>query len=296
MDEAVRYCLERTLRIDPNNARAHRGIEWLNARQAEIDEARAAAERVKPYWQTTKPKPLLNLVKGATTTAQTASGETAQPPVASWTSVSLAIPGTRTARSNAPTTPVSPETLNRITGEHKAPATGSYTEEVLAPDDLSPRFVTNMALHNLLGALKKITGEPGYSAMLTMAHMEEFESLIPAANEDPGANFTTFSALGEAMEEFFGHESCGKCTPCREGTSWLFKVLSRIEAGRGVPGDLDKGLTFSLERVTGMKTPDDWHNTGVTFTLDDKDHMTQRWTYLYKGKTGSTVFHYTRKK
>jgi len=61
-------------------------------------------------------------------------------------------------------------------------------------------------------------------------------------------------------------------------------------------GDLDKGLTFSLERVTGMKTPDDWHNTGITLTLDDKDHMTQRWTYLYKGKTGTTVFHYTRKK
>jgi hypothetical protein len=64
----------------------------------------------------------------------------------------------------------------------------------------------------------------------------------------------------------------------------------------GVPDDLDKGVAFSLERVTGMKTPDDWHNTGVTLTLDDKDHMTQRWTYLYKGKTGSTVFHYTRKK
>ena len=64
----------------------------------------------------------------------------------------------------------------------------------------------------------------------------------------------------------------------------------------GAPGDLGKGLIFSLERVTGMKTPDDWHNTGVTLTLDDKDHMTQRWTYLYKGKTGTTVFHYTRKK
>ena len=63
-----------------------------------------------------------------------------------------------------------------------------------------------------------------------------------------------------------------------------------------VPGDLDKGLTFSLERVTGMKTPDDWHNTGITLTLDDKDHMTQRWTYLYKGKTGTTIFHYARKK
>src|SRR5436309_8182784 len=64
----------------------------------------------------------------------------------------------------------------------------------------------------------------------------------------------------------------------------------------GVPGDLDKGVTFSLERVTGMKTPEDWHNTGLTLALDDKDHMTQRWTYLYKGKTGTTIFHYTRKK
>ena len=63
-----------------------------------------------------------------------------------------------------------------------------------------------------------------------------------------------------------------------------------------VPDDLQKGVTFSLVRVTGMKTPEDYHNTGLTITLDDKDHMTQRWTYLYRGKPGTTVFHYTRKK
>src|SRR5437773_9716397 len=45
--QQVRYCLERTLRVDPHNQRALRGMEWLNARQKEIDEARAAAERVK---------------------------------------------------------------------------------------------------------------------------------------------------------------------------------------------------------------------------------------------------------
>jgi len=49
------------------------------------------------------------------------------------------------------------------------------------------------------------------------------------------------------MEEFFRHESCGKCTPCREGTSWLFTVLTRIEAGRGVPGDLELLLSLSGE-------------------------------------------------
>jgi NADH-quinone oxidoreductase subunit F len=49
------------------------------------------------------------------------------------------------------------------------------------------------------------------------------------------------------MEEFFRHESCGKCTPCREGTSWLFKVLTRIEQGRGAPADLDLLLSLSGE-------------------------------------------------
>lgn len=63
----------------------------------------------------------------------------------------------------------------------------------------------------------------------------------------------------------------------------------------GIPDGLQRGVMFSLARVTGMKTPDDWHNTGLTIKLDDQNHMTQRWTYLYQGKTGTTVFHYTRK-
>lgn len=39
--------------------------------------------------------------------------------------------------------------------------------------------------------------------------------------------------------EFYAHESCGKCTPCREGTYWLRAVLRRIEAGAGTMEDLD---------------------------------------------------------
>ena len=37
---------------------------------------------------------------------------------------------------------------------------------------------------------------------------------------------------------FYAHESCGKCTPCREGTWWAVRVLSRIEEGLGRPEDL----------------------------------------------------------
>ncbi len=39
--------------------------------------------------------------------------------------------------------------------------------------------------------------------------------------------------------EFYKHESCGKCTPCREGTWWLVQVLARLEAGQGEERDLE---------------------------------------------------------
>jgi NADH-quinone oxidoreductase subunit F len=42
--------------------------------------------------------------------------------------------------------------------------------------------------------------------------------------------------------EFYKHESCGKCTPCREGTWWLVQILQRLEAGTGTEGDIDKLL------------------------------------------------------
>ncbi|GAA1922248.1 NADH-quinone oxidoreductase subunit NuoF [Nocardioides lentus] len=40
--------------------------------------------------------------------------------------------------------------------------------------------------------------------------------------------------------EFYKHESCGKCTPCREGTWWLVQTLKRLEAGQGEEGDIEK--------------------------------------------------------
>jgi NADH-quinone oxidoreductase subunit F len=39
--------------------------------------------------------------------------------------------------------------------------------------------------------------------------------------------------------EFYAHESCGKCTPCREGTDWMRKILTRLERGQGREEDLD---------------------------------------------------------
>ena len=41
------------------------------------------------------------------------------------------------------------------------------------------------------------------------------------------------------LSYFYMHESCGQCTPCREGTGWLWRVIERIEHGKGRPEDLD---------------------------------------------------------
>ena len=54
-------------------------------------------------------------------------------------------------------------------------------------------------------------------------------------------------------------------------------------------------LVFSLVRVTGMATPEDWHNTGLEVLFKDKDHFTQKWTYSYRGKTGTSTFQFTRR-
>jgi len=44
----------------------------------------------------------------------------------------------------------------------------------------------------------------------------------------------------ERISRFYYSESCGQCTPCREGTGWLYRVIKRIENGQGMQDDLDK--------------------------------------------------------
>jgi NADH-quinone oxidoreductase subunit F len=47
------------------------------------------------------------------------------------------------------------------------------------------------------------------------------------------------------LSYFYMHESCGQCTPCREGTGWLWRLVDRIERGHGKPEDLDLLNTVS---------------------------------------------------
>ncbi|MCW2928162.1 MAG: nuoF, partial [Thermoleophilia bacterium] len=50
---------------------------------------------------------------------------------------------------------------------------------------------------------------------------------------------TCMAQLALRVAEFYRHESCGKCTPCREGTKWTVDLITRIVGGAGRPGDVD---------------------------------------------------------
>src|SRR5690606_2739540 len=52
------------------------------------------------------------------------------------------------------------------------------------------------------------------------------------------------------ISRFYYAESCGQCTPCREGTGWLYRMLSRIVEGQGRPEDLDR-LDLVASKIEG---------------------------------------------
>jgi NADH-quinone oxidoreductase subunit F len=52
------------------------------------------------------------------------------------------------------------------------------------------------------------------------------------------------------LTQFYAHESCGKCTPCREGTTWMVQILSRMERGQGDASDVDT-LVDACDNIFG---------------------------------------------
>ena len=59
----------------------------------------------------------------------------------------------------------------------------------------------------------------------------------------------------ERISYFYFVESCGQCTPCREGTGWLYRMIRRIRTGEGTPADLDR-LKSVADRIEGFCVPE----------------------------------------
>ena len=103
----------------------------------------------------------------------------------------------------------------------------------------------------MLGGRKLKAVIPGGSSVYIMPAADivgkdvrmDYEGLVAAGSSVGSGGFIVMDETVDIFEstknltEFYKHESCGWCTPCREGTDWLVKVFKRIEAGEGRPDD-----------------------------------------------------------
>jgi NADH-quinone oxidoreductase subunit F len=74
---------------------------------------------------------------------------------------------------------------------------------------------------------------------LTYEDMAEAGSMLGTASIIVVDDSQPLVPLALRLAEFYRHESCGKCVPCREGTNWTVKTLERIDNGEATPMDLE---------------------------------------------------------
>jgi len=121
----------------------------------------------------------------------------------------------------------------------------------------APLGITMRRLLELAGGmraghtLKFFTPGGSSTQILTDAHLDlplDFDSVAAAGSLLGTRALQTFDETTSVVRttlrwiEFYKHESCGKCTPCREGNWWLVQMLKRFEAGTAEEGDIEKML------------------------------------------------------
>ncbi len=108
-------------------------------------------------------------------------------------------------------------------------------------------------------ALKAVIPGGSSTPILTADEVDtqlDFDSLVQAGSSIGSAGVIVIDdrccmvQLGIRVSQFYEHESCGKCTPCRVGTRWLTQILQKIEDGRAGQADLDLLLSV-CDRILG---------------------------------------------
>jgi NADH-quinone oxidoreductase subunit F len=118
------------------------------------------------------------------------------------------------------------------------------------------------------GASAPILPESALDAKLSYDGIRDAGSMLGSASFIVLDESVCIVRAAARMVEFFRNESCGKCTPCREGTMWLHQVLLRLERGQGTEADLDLLLSLSGE-VSGkvLCALGDFATSPVTATI-----------------------------
>lgn len=88
-------------------------------------------------------------------------------------------------------------------------------------------------------SMPPLTRDEALKAKMDNESLKEFGSLIGTAGVMVMAEGTDIIDVLRRITKFYYHESCGQCTPCREGCGWMLKVLNRIMNGTGRMSDID---------------------------------------------------------
>lgn len=94
-------------------------------------------------------------------------------------------------------------------------------------------------------------------------------------------------ALARNLATFYKHESCGKCSPCREGTGWLHRMLVRIEKGQGEEKDLDT-LKSVCDSMAG-RTLCAFGDAAITPVLSSMQKFRDEYEYYIRNKGSWTA-------
>jgi NADH-quinone oxidoreductase subunit F len=100
------------------------------------------------------------------------------------------------------------------------------------------------------------------------------------------ADGTCMVRLLQVLLRFYHHESCGQCTPCREGMGWLHRIIDRIVAGEGRPEDIERLYQISAwndgTTICGMGDAAGYATSGILNKFRDEfeyfiEHKRSRW-------------------
>lgn len=155
-------------------------------------------------------------------------------------------------------------------GNYEAPLGSLTLRDLIFGDDFARGVLGGKRVKGILTA--------GASApMLTEQHLDtklDYEAIAAAGSILGSASVivldedTDIPWATQKMIEFFKHESCGKCTPCREGTYWLLTLLQRINDGRGTLQDVEMLTTVANQMVGRTLCPlGDFATSPITGTV-----------------------------
>src|SRR5450755_41451 len=142
------------------------------------------------------------------------------------------------------------------------------------------------------GELKCIVPGGISTKVLTAAEIESVtydHASLTAAGSGVGSGGMVVIAEGTCMVRllqvllrFYHHESCGQCTPCREGMGWMHRVIDRIVAGEGRPEDIDR--LYQISRLNDGATICGMGDAGGYATVGILDKYRDEFEYYVEHK------------